>query len=158
MTATDPHDSADRDLNGTDLSVAVVVARYHEDVGSRLLRGALAALEEHHVENPSVHWVPGVLELPVAALAIAEKGEHDAIVCLGAVIRDETFHFEVASMQVASGLLQVQLDTGVPIASGILMTDDKDQALARSGPKNNVGVLAAEAALEIANVLRSIQG
>ena len=159
MTTGDPHPlDRDRNLEGGDLRIAVVVARYHEDVSRRLLRGALDALEHHNVDDPTVHWVPGALELPVTALAIAEKGEHDAIVCLAAVIRDETFHFEVASMQVASGLLQVQLDTGVPIASGVLMTDDKDQALARSGPKNNTGALAAEAALEMANVLRSIQG
>ena len=157
MTTTDPR-PPDRALDGADLNVAVLVARYHEDVARRLLRGALDALEQHGVGDPTVHWVPGALELPVTALALAEKGEHDAIVCLGAVIRDETFHFEVASMQVASGLMQVQLDTGVPIASAVLMTDDKDQALARSGPKNNTGALAAEAALEMANVLRSIQG
>ena len=157
MTTTDPR-PPDRALDGADLNVAVLVARYHEDVARRLLRGALDALEQHGVAEPTVHWVPGALELPVTALALAEKGEHDAIVCLGAVIRDETFHFEVASMQVGSGLMQVQLDTGVPIASGVLMTDDKDQALARSGPKHNTGALAAEAALEMANVLRSIQG
>ena len=165
MTSGDPRSldrdrvqDRDRDLDGSDLHIAVVVARYHEDVSRRLLRGALDVLEQHHVEDPAVYWVPGALELPVTALAIAEKGEHDAIVCLAAVIRDETFHFEVASTQVASGLLQVQLDTGVPIASGVLMTDDRDQALARSGPKNNTGALAADAALEMANVLRSIQG
>lgn len=149
---------AERNFDGTEMRVAIVVARYHDDVARRLLRGATDALEHHHAQEPDIFWVPGVLELPVTALALAEKGEHDAIVCLGAVIRDETFHFEVASMQVAAGLMQVQLDTGVPIASGILMTEDKDQALARSGPKNNTGALAAEAALDMANVLRAIQG
>jgi 6,7-dimethyl-8-ribityllumazine synthase len=105
-----------------------------------------------------VYWVPGSLELPVTALALAEKGGHDAIVCLGAVIRGETFHFEVVAMQTASGLMQVQLDTGVPIAFGVLTTEDRDQALARSGPKNNKGADAAEAAIETANLLRQIQG
>ena len=102
--------------------------------------------------------MPGALELPVTALALAEKGEHDAIVCLGAVIRDETFHFEVVAMQTAAGLMQVQLDTGVPIAFGVLTSEDKDQALARSGPKKNKGADAADAAIETANLLRSIQG
>lgn len=146
------------DLSGEGISVAVIVARFNEDVTKRLLRGALTALEEHGVEEPDVFWVPGSLELPVTALALAEKGGHDAIVCLGAVIRGETFHFEVVAMQAAAGLMQVQLDTGVPIAFGVLTTDDKDQALARSGPKHNKGAEAAEAALEMANLLRDIQG
>lgn len=146
------------DLDGSDLRVAIVVARFNEDVTKRLLRSAQEALQQHGVEETDVYWVPGSLELPVTALALAEKGEHDAIVCLGAVIRGETFHFEVVSMQAAQGLMQVQLDTGVPIAFGVLTTDDRDQALARSGPKNNKGADAAEAAIEMANLLRDIQG
>ena len=146
------------DLDGTDLNIAVVVARFNEDVTKRLLRGAQEALQEHGVAEPDVFWVPGSLELPVTALALAEKGGHDAIVCLGAVIRGETFHFEVVAMQAASGIMQVMLDTGVPIAFGVLTTDDRDQALARSGPKNNMGAEAAEAAIEMANLLREVQG
>jgi 6,7-dimethyl-8-ribityllumazine synthase len=149
---------AQPDLSGTELHIAVVVARYNEDVTKRLLRGALAALEEHGVGEPDVYWVPGSLELPVVALTLAEKGQHDAIVCLGCVIRGETFHFEVVAGQSAAGITQVQLDTGVPVAFGVLTTEDKDQALARSGPKNNKGAEAAEVAIEMANLLRSIQG
>jgi 6,7-dimethyl-8-ribityllumazine synthase len=149
---------AQPDLSGADLHIAVVAARYNEDVTKRLLRGALAALEEHGVADPDVYWVPGSLELPVVALTLAEKGQHDAIVCLGCVIRGETFHFEVVAGQSAAGIMQVQLDTGVPVAFGVLTTDDKDQALARSGPKNNKGAEAAEVAIEMANLLRSIQG
>jgi len=145
-------------LDGTDLRIAIVVARFNEDVTRRLLRGAQEALKQNGVEDPDVYWVPGSLELPVTALALAEKGGHDAIVCLGAVIRGETFHFEVVAMQSAAGLMQVQLDTGVPIAFGVLATEDKDQALARSGLKNNKGADAAETALEMANLLREIQG
>jgi 6,7-dimethyl-8-ribityllumazine synthase len=146
------------DLSGEDLHIAVVVSRYNEDVTKRLLRGALAALEGRGVDDPDVFWVPGALELPVTALALAEKGGHDAIVCLGCVIRGETYHFEVVANQAAAGLMQVQLDTGVPIAFGVLTTEDRDQALARSGPKNNKGAEAADAAVEMANVLRGIQG
>lgn len=146
------------DLDGTDLRVAIVVARFNENVTRRLLKGAQDALSKHGVEEPDVYWVPGSLELPVTALALAEKGEHDAIVALGAVIRGETFHFEVVAMQSAQGLMQVQLDTGVPIAFGVLTTEDEDQALARSGMKNNKGAEAAEAAIEMANLLREIQG
>lgn len=146
------------DLDGSELAIAVIVSRFHDDVTKRLLRGALDTLQQHGVEEPDVFWVPGSLELPVTALALAEKGGHDAIVCLASVVREETFDFEVIAMQTAAGLMQVQLDTGVPIAYGLLCTDDKDQALARSGPKNNQGAHAAEAAIEIANLLRSIQG
>ena len=146
------------DLDGEGLNIAIVVARFNENVTRRLLRGAQEALATHAIEEPDVYWVPGSLELPVTALALAEKGGHDAIVCLGAVIRGETFHFEVVAMQAAQGLMQVQLDTGVPIAFGVLTTDDEDQALARSGSKNNKGAEAAEAAIEMANLLREIQG
>ena len=146
------------DLDARELRIAIVVARYNEDVTRRLLRGAQDALQQHGVEEPDVYWVPGSLELPVTALALAEKGGHDAIVCLGSVIRGETFHFEVVAMQAASGLMQAMLDTGVPITFGVLTTEDRDQALARSGPKNNKGAEAAEAAIEMANLLGDIQG
>jgi 6,7-dimethyl-8-ribityllumazine synthase len=146
------------DLAGAELHLALIVSRYNEDVTRRLLRGAMGALEAAGVQEPDVYWVPGALELPVTALALAEKGQHDAIVALGCVIRGETHHFEIVANQAAAGLMQVQLDTGVPIAFGVLTTDDKDQALARSGPKNNKGAEAAEAAIEMANLLRSIQG
>ena len=146
------------DPDANDLTIAVVVARYNEDVTKRLLRGALESLKEHGVVDPDVFWVPGSLELPVTALALAEKGHHDAIIGLACVIQQNTLQFEVIATQTAMGLMQVQLDTGVPIAFGVLMTEDKDQALARSGPKNNKGAEAAEAAIEMANLLREIQG
>ena len=149
---------AQPELDGSDLSVAVVVSRFNEDVSKRLLRGALDKLAEYRVEEPDVFWVPGSLELPVTALTLAEKGGYDAIVCLGSVIRGETYHFEVVANQAAAGLMQVQLDTGVPVTFGVLTTEDRDQALARSGPKNNKGAEAAAAAIEMANLLRSIQG
>jgi len=146
------------ELDGAELSIAVVVSRFNEDISKRLMRGALDALGQHGVEEPDVFWVPGSLELPVTALTLAEKGGYDAIVCLGCVIRGETFHFEVVAGQAAAGIMQVQLDTGVPVTFGVLTTEDRDQALARSGPKNNKGAEAAEAAIEMANLLRSIQG
>jgi len=149
---------AQPDLTAGDLHFAIVVSRYNEDVSKRLLRGALNALEEHGSEEPEIYWVPGALELPVTALALAEKGQHDAIICLGCVIRGETYHFEIVAGQSAAGLMQVQLDTGVPVTFGVLTTEDREQALARSGPKNNKGAEAAEAAIEIANLLRTIQG
>jgi 6,7-dimethyl-8-ribityllumazine synthase len=146
------------ELTGSDLRIAIVVARFNEDVTRRLLRGALNALKERGVEDPDVLWVPGSLELPVTALALAEKGNHDAIVCLGCVIRGETYHFELVANQAAAGIMQVQLDTGVPVAFGVITTEDKEQALARSGPKNNKGADAADAAIEMANLMREVQG
>ena len=146
------------DLTGGELRIAVVVSRFNEDISKRLLRGALAALEEHGIQDPDVLWVPGALELPVTVLALAEKGNHDAIVCLGSVIRGETYHFEIVAGQAAAGIMQVQLDTGVPVAFGVLTTEDKEQALARSGPKNNKGAEAAEVAIEMANLMREVQG
>ena len=146
------------DLSGADLHIAVVVSREEDDVARRLLRGALGVFEEHGVEDPDIFWVADALAMPVTALALAEKGGYDAIVCLGCVIRGETFRFEVIANQTAQGLMQVQLDTGVPIAFGLLTTEDRDQAQARSGPKHNKGAEAAEAAIEMANLLRTIQG
>jgi 6,7-dimethyl-8-ribityllumazine synthase len=139
------------DLSGADLHIAVVVARYNEDVTKRLLRGAMGALQERGVAEPDVYWVPGSLELPVTALTLAEKGQHDAIVCLGCVIRGETFHFEVVAGQAAAGIMQVQLDTGVPVAFGVLTTDTYEQAEARAGGSHgNKGYDAAMTAVEMA--------
>jgi len=142
------------ELDGSELTIAIVVARAaDEEVAKRLLRGATEALGRHGVEEPDVFWVPSALDIAVVALALAEKGGPDAIVALGTVIGDD-----IAAMQTASGIMQVQLDTGVPIAYGVVATEDVDQALARSGPKNNAGATAAEAAIEMANVLGQIQG
>jgi len=136
--------------------VAIVVARYNQDVTRRLLRGAADVLAEHGVPDPEVHWVPGALEIPVAALALAERGV-DAIICLGCVIGAGPEAPDYVAAECVSGLVQVQLETGVPCAVGILTALDRDQALAASGPKNNRGREAAEAALEMARVLRTIQ-
>ena len=146
------------DLIAEDLASAPRRSLFETSSLKRATTTAIAALEEHGVKEPDVFWVPGSLELPVTALALAEKGGHDAIVCLGCIIRGETFHFELVAGQAAAGIMQVQLDTGVPITFGVLTTEDKDQALARSGLKNNKGADAAEAAIEMANLLRSIQG
>ena len=150
----------DEAAENADLQITILVARSHdgEDVARRLLRGAQEALERRGVPEPQILWVPTPLDLPVAALALAEKGGPDAIVCLGSIVRDETAEFDAAVMQTASGLMQVQLDTGVPIAFGVLATDDRDLALGRSGPKNNRGAEAAESAIAMANLLREIQG
>ena len=124
------------------------------------MRGAVNALSEQGAAEPDVLWVPGPLELPVVALALAEKGGYDAIVCLACVIRDggDDVQMDVIANQTTAGLMQVHLDTGVPISVGLLATEDREQAQARSGPKNNRGAEAAVAAIETANLLREIQG
>jgi 6,7-dimethyl-8-ribityllumazine synthase len=146
----------DEDLDAADLRVAVVVSRYNMDVSKRLLRGALGALEEHGADDPDVVWVPGAVEIPLAALTLAESGSVDAIVALGCVINGETAHFQHVCEQVSAGVQHVNLDTGVPCSFGVLTTFDRDQALARSGPRNNKGAEAAETAIEMANLLRRL--
>jgi 6,7-dimethyl-8-ribityllumazine synthase len=145
------------DLDASDLRVAVVVSRYNADISRRLLRGALEALQEHGADDPQVIWVPGAVEIPLTALTLAESGEVDAIVALGCVINGETAHFQYVCDQVSSGVQHVNLDTGVPCSFGVLTTFDREQALARSGPRNNKGAEAAETAIEMANLVRRLQ-
>ena len=148
---------AEEDLDASDLRVAVVVSRYNVDVSKRLLRGALEVLEGRGAVEPQVVWVPGALELPLVALTLAESGTVDAIVALGCVINGETAHFQFVASGCAEGIMHVNLDTGVPCSFGVLTTFDRDQALARSGPKNNKGAEAAETAIEMANLVRRLQ-
>jgi 6,7-dimethyl-8-ribityllumazine synthase len=136
--------------------VAVVVAHYNQDITRRLLRGAIDVLSDEGVEDPEVHWVPGALDIPVAALALAERGV-DAIVCLASVIGAGPEAPDYIASECASGLMQVQLETGVPCTFGVVTAFDRETALAASGPKNNRGRDAAKAALEMARVLRTIQ-
>src|SRR2546430_1611120 len=144
------------DLEAGDLRVAVVVSRYNLDISRRLLRGALDALGEHGATDPDVIWVPGAVEIPLTVLTLAESGEVDAIVALGCVINGETAHFQYVCEQVSSGVQHVNLDTGVPCSFGVLTAFDRDQALARSGPRNNKGSEAAETAIELANLIRRL--
>ena len=148
---------APEDLDASDLRVAVIASRFNLDVSKRLLRGALQALEECGAPDPEVVWVPGAVEIPLAALTLAESGSVDAVVALGCVINGETAHFQYVCDQCAAGLMQVNLDTGVPCSFGVLTTFDRDQAMARSGPKNNKGAEAAETAVEMANLIRRLQ-
>jgi len=145
-------------IDGSGVSLAIVVARFNEHVTSRLLSGAEAAAKRLGVERREVHRVPGSFELPTAAKALAESGRFDAVVCLGAVIRHETDHYLHVATQAAAGIMRAQLDTGVPCTFGVLTCDTEAQALARSGAQRNVGAEAAEAAIEMAVVLRGIRG
>ncbi len=148
---------SDADLDASELRLAIVVSRYNLDISKRLLSGAQEVLERQGAVDPEVVWVPGALELPLAALTLAESGRVDAIIALGCVVNGETAHFQYVAGECAAGLMHVSLDTGVPCAFGVLTTYDRDQALARSGRKNNKGAEAAETAIEMANLVARLQ-
>ena len=138
---------------------AIVVARFNEVITERLLAGALAAFQRHGVDASriDVARVPGSFEVPLVARRLAQSGRYAALVCLGAVIRGETPHFEHVANQAASGIARASQDTGVPILFGVLTTDTVDQALDRAGVKaGNKGYDAAVDAMEMADLLRQL--
>jgi len=144
-------------MRGDGLRFALVCSRFNDLVVGRLEAGARDALTRHGVADTDIDtmWVPGALEIPMAAKALAATGRYDAIVGLGAVMRGATYHFEVVSNQSAAGLTQVALSTGVVVTNGILTVDTMDQALERAGSKaGNKGADAALAALETVTAMR----
>ena len=145
----------DPNLNGAGLKVGVVMARFNIDVCEGLLSACAAELKKLGVaaEDITIATVPGALEIPLVLQTMAQAGTFDALVALGAVIRGETYHFEVVSNDACRAVMEVQLDTGVPIANGILTCEDDDQALARMQTK---GADCAQAAVEMANLLRAL--
>jgi 6,7-dimethyl-8-ribityllumazine synthase len=146
------------DLVGSGRRVAVVASRFNEMVTRKLVEGALAGLAKHGVDDDdvTVAWVPGAFEIPLAARRLAGSGV-DAVVCLGAVIRGETHHFDLVANEAARGIAAVSAETGVPCIFEVLATDDLPQALARAGGAHgNMGWDAAEAALEMAGVLERL--
>ncbi|MBI4282776.1 MAG: 6,7-dimethyl-8-ribityllumazine synthase [Chloroflexi bacterium] len=148
-------------LNGLGLRIAVVASRYNHFVTTKLVEGACEALLSHGLEekNLAVSWVPGSFEVPLVALEMARTGKWDALVCLGAVIRGETAHFDLVAAEAARGIAEASRETGVPLAFGILATYTEEQALERAGGKlGNRGYDAALAALETANLLRLLRG
>jgi 6,7-dimethyl-8-ribityllumazine synthase len=148
----------ERTLDGSQLSLAIVVARFNDHITSRLLSGAEAAAKRHNVAHTDTFAVPGSFELPVVARRLALTGRYDAVVCLGAVVRHETDHYLHVATQAATGIQRVAVDTGVPCLFGVLTCDTDEQALARAseGEGRNAGREAVEAAIETALVLRSI--
>ena len=148
-------DSGKHDLNGAGLRVGIVVGRFNHQIGERLLASCAAELARHGVREPDVRviTVPGALEIPLALQKMANTGKYDALIALGAVIRGETYHFEVVANESASGITSVALDSGVPVANGILTTSDEKQALARVAEK---GADCARAAIEMANLLKKL--
>ncbi|HKY78048.1 MAG TPA: 6,7-dimethyl-8-ribityllumazine synthase [Acidimicrobiia bacterium] len=146
-------------LDATGLRIALLASRFNETITKSLLEGALSALRRHGLDDASitVAWVPGAFELPMTAKRLAESGEYDAIVCLGAVIRGATTHYDYVCSQAAAGIARVSLDTGVPVIFGVLTTENIEQAIERSGTKaGNKGFDSAVAAIEMADLLRQL--
>lgn len=139
--------------------LAIVAARFNQEIVERLVRGAQDALKKHAVPADLVDlvWVPGSFEIPLVAHRMAESTKYAAIICLGAVIRGETDHYDFVCSEAARGIMQVGLATGVPVLFGVLTCDTEEQALDRAGGKEgNKGYDVAEAALRMANLMRQV--
>jgi 6,7-dimethyl-8-ribityllumazine synthase len=146
-------------LIGEGLKFGVVVSRFNEIITNRLLGGAKDAFLRHGVDenNIDVAWVPGCMEIPLVAMKLAATGKYDAIVCLGAVIRGGTPHFEYVSSEVNRGISRVSLDSNLPVIQGIITADTLEQAIERAGAKEgNRGFAAAQSAIEMANLTKSL--
>ena len=151
--------AANPPIDGSGRAIALVCGRFNDLIVEELERGARRSLTEHGVAADAITtwWVPGALEVPQVASAVAASGRFDAIVALGAVVRGDTYHFEVVSDASAAGLMRLSLESDVVITNGILTVDDEAQALARAGDdEGNKGAQAALAALETLAVIRSI--
>jgi 6,7-dimethyl-8-ribityllumazine synthase len=147
------------DLQGQGLRIAIVIARFNDFITSKLLEGARAALSRHGVrdDDVTVASVPGSFELPLIARKMAESGQYHAVICLGAVIRGETDHYEHVAGEAAKGVASASVSTGVPVIFGVLTTDTVEQAINRAGGKQgNNGYSAGIAAIEMANLVRAL--
>jgi 6,7-dimethyl-8-ribityllumazine synthase len=143
------------------LQFGIVASRFNEFITGKLLEGALDAIRRHGADENQVEiaWTPGSFEVPLVAKKMAESGKYDAVICLGAVIRGATSHYDYVASEAAKGVAQAGMATGVPIIFGILTTENIEQAIERAGTKaGNKGFEAAEAAIEMANLMRSLDG
>lgn len=146
-------------LDGSGARVGVIVSRFNSFLNEKLLDGALDCLIRHGVkdEDIDVYWVPGAFEIPLVAKKLASKKKHDAVVCLGSVIRGATYHFQLISSEVTKGLAQVMMDTGKPVAFGIITVETIEQGIERAGTKSgNKGWDAALAAIEMINLNKKL--
>lgn len=147
-------------LNGSQLKVAIVVSRFNDFITERLLSGARNCLLQHQTaeENIDIVWVPGAFELPIAAMNLAKSGKYQAVICLGAVIRGETTHYDYVCNEAAKGIANVGMQTGIPVMFGVVTTENTEQAISRAGGKSgNKGWDCAMGALEMANLLPQIK-
>ncbi|MDE6905438.1 MAG: 6,7-dimethyl-8-ribityllumazine synthase [Lachnospiraceae bacterium] len=141
------------------VKIGIVVARFNDFITSRLLGGAIDGLQRHNVseDNIDVAWVPGAFEIPLIASKMAKSGKYDAVLCLGAVIRGATSHYDYVCNEVSKGIAQVSLNSEIPVMFGILTTDNIEQAIERAGSKaGNKGFECATGAIEMINLIREI--
>lgn len=146
-------------LLGQGLRFGLVVGRFNEFITNKLLSGAMDALKRHGVEDGDIEiaWVPGAFEIPMVARKMVSLGRYDAVICLGAVIRGATPHFDYVAAEVSKGIARVGLDSGVPTIFGVITADNIEQAIERAGTKaGNKGWDAASTAIEMVNLMRSI--
>ena len=146
-------------LTGSGIRVGIVCSRFNEFITSRLLGGALDGLRRRGVDEDdvAVAWVPGAFEIPVVAKRMARSGRYDAVICLGAVIRGSTSHYDYVCSEVSKGIAAVELETGLPVMFGVLTTENIEQAIERAGSKaGNKGGECAEGAIEMVNLMREI--
>lgn len=146
-------------LVSKEIRVGIVTARFNEFITSKLLSGAMDGLLRHNVSENDIHvaWVPGAFEIPLVASKMAKSGKYDAIICLGAVIRGATSHYDYVCNEVSKGVASVSLETGIPVMFGILTTENIEQAIERAGTKaGNKGYDCALGAIEMVNLLREI--
>ena len=142
------------------IKVGIVAARFNEFITAKLLGGAMDALLRHDVEEKNIHvaWVPGAFEIPLIASRMAKSGKYDVIICLGAVIRGSTSHYDYVCSEVAKGIATVSLDSGIPVLFGVLTTDSIEQAIERAGTKvGNKGYDCAVSAIEMVNLIEEIE-
>ena len=147
-------------LISKDAKIGIVVSRFNEFITGKLLSGAVDTLLRHGVsdENISVAWVPGAFEIPLISKKMAETGRYDAVICLGAIIRGSTSHYELVCNEAAKGVAQVSLETGIPVLFGIITTENIEQAIERAGSKaGNKGSECAEGAIEMINLCKRIK-
>ncbi|MBN1073864.1 6,7-dimethyl-8-ribityllumazine synthase [Clostridium botulinum] len=141
------------------LKVGIIVGRFNEFIGSKLLDGALDGLKRHgvNVEDIDVAWVPGAFEMPLIAKKMAKSPKYDAVICLGAVIKGSTSHYDYVCSEVSKGIANVSLETGKPVMFGVLTTNNIEQAIERAGTKaGNKGYECAVGAIEMANLIKEL--
>lgn len=147
-------------LVSQNIRVGIVAARFNEFIVNKLVSGAMDALLRHDVreEDIDLAWVPGAFEIPLIAKKMAESGKYDAVICLGAVIRGATSHYDLVCNEAAKGIAHVSLDSGVPVLFGVVTTENIEQAIERAGSKaGNKGYDSAMAAIEMVNLVRAIE-
>lgn len=147
-------------LVASNIKVAIVAARFNEFITSKLIGGAMDGLTRHGVQEADIHlvWVPGAFEIPLVAAKLANSGKYDAVICLGAVIRGSTSHYDYVCAEVSKGIAAVSLQSQIPVLFGVLTTDTIEQAIERAGTKaGNKGYDCALSAVEMVNLIRDIE-